>query len=64
GCVEPQTPNKTTLDFIDRLKKEPLLKAILCGHLHFSWVGKFSETATQYVVGGNYNGTAREIIFE
>jgi len=64
SCVSREVPTETTRKFYERLKNEPLLKAILCGHLHFSWVGKFSETATQYVVGGNSAGTAREITFE
>ncbi len=28
-------PDETTLDFIERLKREPLLKAVLAGHVHF-----------------------------
>ena len=58
-----QRTNAVTRAFLDYLKEEPQLKAILCGHLHFPWRGKFSETAEQYVVGGNFFGEANEIHF-
>lgn len=58
-----QQTNAVTRAFLDYLKNEPQLKAILCGHLHFPWQGQFSETATQYVVGGNFLGEANEIRF-
>ena len=32
--VEQQRADKTTMDFVSRLRSEPLLKAILCGHIH------------------------------
>ena len=61
---EQQRANDVTLEFIDYLKKQPLLKAILCGHLHFPYQERFSETAIQYVAGANYKGEAYEIAFE
>ncbi|MDO4630149.1 MAG: metallophosphoesterase [Planctomycetia bacterium] len=60
---EQQCPDIPTLEFIAWLRKQPLLKAIFCGHLHFHWSGKFSETATQYVVSANYQGDAYDITF-
>lgn len=58
-----QRPDRQTLDFIQWLKDQSLLKAIFCGHLHFGWSGQFSATAKQYVVGANYSGQAYEISF-
>ena len=58
-----QRTNEATRAFLDYLRGEKALKAILCGHLHFPWQGKFSETATQYIAGGNFSGQANEIKF-
>lgn len=63
GRFQQQRADETTFEFIAWLREQPLLKAILCGHLHYFWSGKFSETATQAVVGGNYQGAAYEISF-
>ena len=60
---DQQKRDNPTADFLDYLKKQPLLKAILSGHLHYDWVGPFSETATQYVVAGNFQGHVREFTF-
>lgn len=59
-----QQPDAQTTEFIERLRKQPLLKAIFCGHLHYAWNGPFSKYAMQYVVGGNYLGEAYEIMFD
>lgn len=62
----PFTPikyNKITRDFMDYLRKEPMLRGILAGHLHITVQGRFSPTAVQYVVGGNYGFVAQEICF-
>jgi len=61
GMVRARRPEEPTLALIDYLKKQPLLKAILCGHLHLRVSGRFSETATEYVAGPSYNGEAQEI---
>ena len=58
-----QQSDKETLDFIKWLKKQPLLKAIICGHLHLFYQGTFSPTAMQYIVGAGYAGQAYEIKF-
>lgn len=61
-CVR-QRDDPTTRDFIAYLKAEPLLKAILAGHLHFTAEERFSPTAMQYVVGGNFMFHGREVLF-
>lgn len=58
-----QTEDPTTRSFIEYLKKEPLLKAILAGHEHITVQEQFSPTARQYVVGGNFLFHGEEIIF-
>ena len=51
-------PDETTLDFIARLKQEPLLKAVLAGHVHFhqNYVEEIAPGLRQFVVGGGYYG--------
>ena len=52
-----------TRGFIEYLRKEPLLKAILAGHEHVTIQDRFSETADEYVVGANFLFAAREVLF-
>ena len=42
---------------------EKLLKAILSGHEHMTMEERFSPTAVQYLVGGNFLFAARELLF-
>ena len=56
-------PRPSTLAFLTWLRQQPRLKAILCGHTHSYWQERFSETAVQYVVGGNFRGAGYEILF-
>jgi hypothetical protein len=53
----------TTSDFIAFLKAQPLLKGILAGHLHIDVQDRFSPTAMEYVVGGNFLFHGAEITF-
>ena len=63
GDFKRQQDDATTRDFIAYLKGEPLLKAILAGHLHITVQDRFSPTAMQYVVGGNFMFHGQEILF-
>ena len=58
-----QLEDPVTRDFIRYLKSEKLLKGILAGHLHFSVQDRFSPTAMEYVVGGNFLFHGQEILF-
>jgi 3',5'-cyclic AMP phosphodiesterase CpdA len=60
--TEPPQMNGITDDFIAYLKTEPLLKAILSGHEHYSLDERFSPTATQFLVAGNYAGAVRHLL--
>ena len=55
GDYKVQCEDPVTRDFIAHLKAQPLLKAILTGHLHVGIEERFSPTAMQYVAGGNFS---------
>ena len=63
GDYQRQLDDPVTRDFIAYLKGEPLLKGILTGHLHITVQDRFSPTAMQYVVGGNFMFHGEEILF-
>ena len=63
GKYKRQQDDPVTSAFIAYLKTEPLLKAILAGHLHITIQDQFSPTATEYVVGGNFLFHGEEILF-
>ena len=56
-----QRPDEPTLRMIDYIKNEPMIKAILTGHLHFSYESMLTPSLPQFVTGGGYNGIAREL---
>lgn len=51
-----------SLGFVDYLKGERLLKGILAGHLHITVQERFSSTAVQYVVGGNFDRLGEKVV--
>jgi hypothetical protein len=63
GDYKRQLEDPVTRGFVASLKKEPLLRGILTGHLHVTIQDRFSPTAMQYVVGGNYMYHGEEILF-
>lgn len=52
-----------TAEFVKYLRAQPLLKGILAGHLHFDAQDRFSPTADEYLVGGNFLFHGQEITF-
>jgi len=52
----------TPLDFeiIEYIEAQPLIKAVLAGHLHFFHQSELPGGVTQYVAGGGYKGEAIE----
>lgn len=50
-----------TQEFYAYLEAQPLLKAILAGHIHVTVADRFSPTAIEYVVGGNFLFHGQEI---
>lgn len=68
SAVPPKMGGKQRTDvvtraFIAHLRREPLLKAILAGHMHITVQDRFSPTAMQYVVGGNFMFHGQEVLF-
>jgi len=58
-----QRADEPTLAFLAWLKEQPLLKGILCGHMHRYFEERFSQTAIQYCVGATYHGDAQVVHF-
>ncbi|MBQ6264402.1 MAG: metallophosphoesterase [Clostridia bacterium] len=56
-----QRPDEPTLRMIEYIKSEPMIRAILTGHLHFSFESNITENLPQFVTGGGYDGCAREL---
>ena len=50
-----------TQDFYAYLEAQPLLKAVLAGHIHVTVADRFSPSAVEYVVGGNFLFHGQEI---
>ena len=63
GDYKRQNEDPVTADFVRYLRSEPLLKGILAGHLHIAVEDRFSPTAMEYVVGGNFMCHGAEILF-
>ena len=59
-----QVGNEATIKFVEWLKEQSSVKALLSGHLHVNHEGPFSASARQYVVGGNFKGDVYEFAFE
>lgn len=51
---KPHYRDPVTSDFVAYLKAQPLLKGILAGHLHIDVQDRFSRTAMEFLVGGNF----------
>ena len=49
--------------FVDRARHEPLVKAVLAGHVHKHLEFAFSDTARELVAGALFNGDCTEIEF-
>ena len=53
--------HSVTQEFYAYLEAQPLLKAVLAGHIHVTVADRFSPTAVEYVVGGNFLFHGQEI---
>ena len=61
--VQQQT-DAPTRAFIDYVQSQPLVRAVLAGHLHYDYETRLPGGAMQYVTGGGFRGCAREILFD
>ena len=55
--------DQLTVDFVERVRREPLVKAILAGHIHERKESRFSDTAVEFVADALFNGAAQEVSF-
>ncbi len=60
GWKEPRR-EPVTRDFVAYLRAQPLLKGILAGHYHIDVADRFSPTANEFLVGGNFLFHGQEI---
>ena len=58
-----QQADADTMAFIDYIYAQPLIRAVLAGHLHFNYETRLPSGVMQYVTGGGYCGDTREIEF-
>lgn len=56
-----QRPTPETSEFVAYLKTQPLIKAVIAGHLHFNYEDTLWGNVKQYVTGGGYLGDTRYI---
>ena len=56
-----QKADTITLETCEYIKNEPMIKALLIGHMHYDYEDAVTENATQYLTGCE---TAREITFD
>ena len=57
-------PGEATMRFVDYVNSQPLIKAVLTGHLHFNHESVLPGGAVQYVTGLGLREKAREITIE
>ena len=60
GWKDPRR-EPVTRDFVAYLRAQPLLKGILAGHYHIDVQDRFSSTAIEFLVGGNFLFHGEEI---
>ena len=54
-------PRGVTVEMVDFIKSQPMIRAVLAGHVHFSFVSEIAPGKPQYVTAGGYSGYAREL---
>ena len=59
-----QQATPDTLQFIDSVYRQPLIRAVLAGHLHHDFETRLPSGIMQYITGGGFRDCARELLFE
>ena len=54
-------PRGITMEMAAFIRAQPLIKAVLAGHIHFNFVSDLAPEMPQFVTGGGYEGIAREL---
>ena len=64
-CGKPglKTDDEVSCAFVERARREPLVKAVLAGHIHMFKQFRFSPTAVEFVAGALFKGDCTEILF-
>ena len=58
-----QRTDAATAEFVAYLKAQSLVRAVLCGHCHEFWLGRFSPSAVMCVADATYQGWCSELTF-
>ena len=56
-----QAPNRETLEMIDYIKSEPMIRGIIAGHVHLNFEEPLENGVMQICTHAGYAGYAREI---
>lgn len=56
-----QRPSEATKRFVEYVNHAPAIRAVLAGHVHFSFESRLPGGMMQYVTDGGFRGAAREI---
>lgn len=59
-----QTPDAATLQAVEYIKSEPLIKAVVTGHKHMNHEDMLTENLIQFVTHGTFAGYVREITID
>lgn len=54
-------PRGITMEMVDYIRSQPLIKAVLAGHVHFGFVSEIAPGMPQFVTDGGYSDHAREL---
>lgn len=54
-------PRGITVEMVEFIKSQPQIKAVLAGHVHFSYVSDLVQGKPQFVTGCGYKNVAREL---
>lgn len=54
-------PRGITVEMVEFIKSQPQIKAVLAGHVHFSYVSDLVHGMPQFVTGCGYKNVAREL---
>lgn len=57
-----QNPDRATLEMIDYIKSEPMIRAIVAGHVHLNFEEPLDNGVMQICTHAGYAGYARELI--
>lgn len=60
---DPDKADSITRSFVEKVRREPLVKAVLCGHMHTMSASGIAPVAMQYTAGALFRGCAQEIRF-